>query len=83
MKTLSVLGTAAMFLVGGGIVAHGWHRLEATIEQAAHWLGQQGLVGSALALITPTLLNGLIGLLLGGLVYGVSLLVKRVLQRKA
>ncbi|NQX01480.1 DUF808 domain-containing protein, partial [bacterium] len=35
MKTLSILGTAAMFLVGGGIVTHGIPWLHHAIEQAA------------------------------------------------
>lgn len=83
MKTLSFLGTAAMFLVGGGIVAHGWHWLEGMIGRIAAGLGDVAWVGGALALVTPTLLNGLIGLLLGAVVYGVSLLTKRAVQRPA
>src|SRR5690606_32339075 len=31
MKTLSVVGTAAMFMVGGGILTHGYHAL-------GHWI---------------------------------------------
>ena len=33
MKALSVLGTAAMFLVGGGIFSHGWQSLHDLIEK--------------------------------------------------
>lgn len=61
MKTLSILGTAAMFLVGGGIVTHGVPWLHHAIEQAAT---QSGF----LAPVIPSLLNGLCGLLSGILV---------------
>jgi len=37
MRLLSVLGTAAMFLVGGEILAHGIHAIEHAIEQFARW----------------------------------------------
>lgn len=37
MRALSVLGTAAMFLVGGGIIAHGIHPLHAWIAQFPAW----------------------------------------------
>lgn len=37
MRLLSVLGTAAMFLVGGGIITHGIHPLHALTEQFSQW----------------------------------------------
>lgn len=37
MRLLSVLGTAAMFLVGGGIMTHSIHPLHAYAEQFAQW----------------------------------------------
>ncbi len=58
MKTLSVLGTAAMFLVGGGIVTHGIPPLHHAIEHLAHGAG-------FLAPVIPLLLNGLCGLVSG------------------
>lgn len=55
MKTLSILGTIAMFLVGGGIIAHGWpwlHHVEesllALIPDSTQWLASalaQGFAG--------------------------------------
>ncbi|WP_341504076.1 DUF808 domain-containing protein [Gallaecimonas sp. GXIMD4217] len=65
MKALAVLGTAAMFLVGGGILLHGLpfgHELVHHLEQWA-----QGLAfgGAALAWLMPVLANGLGGLLAG------------------
>jgi predicted DNA repair protein MutK len=62
MKLLSVLGTAAMFLVGGGILTHGIHALHHWIESTAHGLGGVG------AAVVPSLLNGLVGVLAGAVV---------------
>lgn len=68
MKALAVVGTAAMFLVGGGILVHGLpyaHEVLHHAEEAVH--GVPGL-GGMLAAITPTLLNMLAGIVAGGLV---------------
>lgn len=59
MKILSIAGTAAMFLVGGGIISHGIPPLHHAIEHAAHGLGPP------LAAILPALLNGVCGLVAG------------------
>jgi predicted DNA repair protein MutK len=68
MKGLSVAGTAAMFLVGGGILVHGTAPLGHAIESALQGLG--GLAGSLL----PALANGLFGVAAGALVLaGVTL----------
>ena len=72
MKTLSVVGTAAMFLVGGGILVHGLGPLRHVIEQ---WV--QGMPALAAAVL-PTLLDGLVGLLAGALVLGAVLAVQRL-----
>ena len=49
MKTLSVVGTAAMFMVGGGILLHGWPALGHAVEAYAGTLGvlAGGLVNAA------------------------------------
>jgi uncharacterized protein len=44
MKALSVAGTAAMFLVGGGILVHGWPWLHHAVEAASQGMGAQPLV---------------------------------------
>lgn len=62
MKALSVAGTAAMFLVGGGILTHGIPALHHAIERLAQGAGG---VGQA---VLPTLLDGLVGIVAGGLV---------------
>lgn len=77
MRMLSVLGTAAMFLVGGGIVAHGWHPLEAIIDGVTKRIASTGAIGEALAFVTPTTLNGLAGVLIGLIILAVIALASR------
>lgn len=69
MKVLSVVGTLAMFLVGGGIVVHGISALHHAVEGFA--AGQGGVV----ALLLPTLFNLLFGFVVGAVVLaGVNLI---------
>ncbi len=78
MKTLSILGTAAMFLVGGGIVTHGIPWLHHLIENAAHSLQASGGIGAVFAAITPSLLNGICGLIAGTLVLFIVMGIKKL-----
>lgn len=68
MKSLSVLGTAAMFLVGGGIITHGVSWLHHQIGHLAESLKAAGGAGAVAAPVVPTLLDGLCGILAGVLV---------------
>ncbi|SCK26311.1 DUF808 domain-containing protein [Vogesella sp. LIG4] len=61
MRLLSLAGTIAVFLVGGGILAHGIAPLHHAIEASAHALPALG----PLAGLLPAVLNGLFGLLSG------------------
>jgi hypothetical protein len=60
MKTLSVVGTAAMFLVGGGILLHGVPALGHAVEHFAESLGW-------MAGIVNNLAGGVAGLIAGAL----------------
>ncbi|MBA4288840.1 MAG: DUF808 domain-containing protein [Pseudomonas sp.] len=62
MKALSVVGTAAMFMVGGGILTHGVHAAQVWIEQLA-----QSLAASSglLAALLPSLLSAGVGVIAG------------------
>jgi len=62
MKALSVAGTAAMFLVGGGILVHGLPPLGHAIEGAVQPLG------AVAAWLLPPLADALLGVLAGALV---------------
>jgi len=68
MKFLSVVGTLAMFMVGGGILTHGWPWASAMLHQVEHAVGGVALAGPVLAAVTPSLINAVAGLIAGGLV---------------
>ncbi|MFY9973429.1 MAG: DUF808 domain-containing protein [Chromatiaceae bacterium] len=78
MKTLSVVGTAAMFLVGGGILVHGLPWLHELIHGVAHEAELIPGVGVILAGVTPALMNALVGVLAGALLLGAVTLGQRV-----
>jgi len=63
MKMLSVVGTVAMFMVGGGIISHGISVLHHGIEVITGYLSD--LAGSWLSYIIPSILNITIGILAG------------------
>ena len=74
----AIAGTAAMFLVGGGIIAHGIHDLATWIQDTATGLGALPTVGAVLGAITPTLINAVVGVIAGGLAVGAVHVVKRM-----
>ena len=71
MKTLSVVGTAAMFMVGGGILTHGIPAAHHLIEQLAASAAGLPALGAVLNVLTAPLLNGLAGIVAGALVLAV------------
>ncbi|MEM8593841.1 MAG: DUF808 domain-containing protein [Pseudomonadota bacterium] len=71
MKTLSVVGTAAMFLVGGGILMHG-------IPQAHHLVEHVGSLGGVVGLLGPTAVNGIGGVIAGALVFVMITSLKKI-----
>ncbi len=64
MKTLTIVGTAAMFLVGGGIVVHNVPMIHHWVEPIITNIPDISLVQA----LFPTLMNGLIGVLAGLLI---------------
>jgi predicted DNA repair protein MutK len=74
MKGLSILGTAAMFMVGGGILTHGIHAAQAWIDQLALSVATSS---GLLAALLPTLLNAITGIIAGA----VALLLVSVATR--
>ena len=77
MKALSVAGTAAMFLVGGGILVHGIGPLHHAIEGAGAAVAQGALGGLWQALATNAL-NAVAGIAAGAVVLAGVHLVQRL-----
>ena len=78
MKFLSIAGTAAMFLVGGGILTHGFTPLSHAVDVVTQWASD---VNGVLGAVTPLLANAVVGVIAGALVLlGVNL-VKRLKPR--
>lgn len=75
MKLLSIFGTIAMFMVGGGIVLHGLPPLE---HWVTHNLAGLGAAGRVLQLIAPAL----VGVLVGALAVAVYLPGKKLLAQR-
>ncbi len=74
MKGLSVVGTAAMFMVGGAILTHGIPLVHHAIGQLAQVGESLSVVGAVIGATVPTLLNAGFGVLVGAAVLaGVSL----------
>ena len=74
MKALSVAGTAAMFLVGGGILVHG---IEPLAQAIGHWSEGRGQG------LLRFVLNAAVGIVAGAIVLGVVTLGQRLWRGKA
>jgi predicted DNA repair protein MutK len=80
LRGLSVAGTAAMFLVGGGIIAHGvpaFHAITSSLggHEPGHDAAWWGILASKLA-------DGLVGILAGTLAVGFVAVGSRVMGRR-
>ncbi|MET3130279.1 putative DNA repair protein MutK [Oxalobacteraceae bacterium GrIS 1.11] len=85
MQTLSLVGTLAMFMVGGGILSHGWPAVHALIEDAARAAGTLAVFGPALQAALPSVLDALAGLAAGALALaaaGAAGAIRKLLKRK-
>jgi len=82
MKTLSVVGTAAMFMVGGSIIVHGIAALHHVVQHGGEYvsaLGSGWFISGAVVLLLETV----IGVLAGAAVLLVISGGKRVFGKKA
>lgn len=75
MRFLSILGTAAMFMVGGGIVTHSIAPIHHAIESAA-------LATEPVGWLTSSVLNGLAGVVIGASVLGAVTLGSRLFRKR-
>jgi predicted DNA repair protein MutK len=78
MKFLAVVGTVAMFMVGGGILVHGFHILDEGISSLAAHVGEISTVGPVLESLMPTVGSITIGMFAGAAVVAVVALWQRL-----
>ena len=71
MKFLSIAGTLAMFLVGGGILVHGISFLHHGVEDIAHLTG-------IFESLTAAILNGVIGFIIGAVVVAIFTVIGKM-----
>ncbi|MBT9300331.1 DUF808 domain-containing protein [Pseudomonas sp. TAE6080] len=71
MKSLSVIGTAAMFMVGGGILTHG-------VPAVHHWIESVSQSVGGISWLMPTLLNAVAGVIAGAVVLAVVSVVNKL-----
>lgn len=75
MKALSVAGTAAMFLVGGGILVHG-------VPALHHWVEDLAARSGPLQMVVEMLLNAAVGIVAGAIVLAVVTFAQRLRGKK-
>ncbi|MGB1092487.1 MAG: DUF808 family protein, partial [Oceanobacter sp.] len=80
MKLLSVLGTAAMFTVGGAILVHGVPVVHHLIEHSTDPLNHLPAIGTLLGGLSAALINALLGVAAGGLIVGCSTGVNHLIK---
>jgi len=76
MRTLSVVGTAAMFMVGGGILTHGVPFLHHAVEGILSATS----AGRVLGVVIGSACDAVLGVAVGGLVFGGATLVRKFRQ---
>lgn len=81
IRFLSIAGTAAMFLVGGGIISHGIPAIHHAIERLIHPLAAFDLAGPVMVSLAQLLAAGLIGVLAGSLCLLVVTLLRPMFTR--
>jgi predicted DNA repair protein MutK len=82
MKSLSVIGTVAMFMVGGGIIGHAFEPLHHLAQNAAHAVSGVPVLGGLLAAVTPTVIDAVAGVIVGAVVLLGVTIVQRLRGKK-
>ena len=75
MRTLSVVGTLAMFMVGGSIIGHG-------IPAIHHWSESMTELLPSVAFIASIVVDALVGLIVGAVCLGLITLTNKILPKK-
>lgn len=77
MKTLTIVGTIAMFLVGGGIINHAVPLLHHLTAESVDHIEHIPSIGNIIGPLTPTLINFVLGFVAGLLVLGLVQIIKK------
>jgi predicted DNA repair protein MutK len=82
MEALTVIGTAAMLWVGGGIIVHGLEHFHLSpiphwVEAASHWAGGVPVIGPVTGWLAMAAGSAVVGLIVGGIIVGVVHLIPR------
>ena len=80
MKILTVVGTAAMFLVGGSILLHGIPDAHHLVESAVHSVESIPMLGGVLGWMAPVVIDALAGIVAGGIVMGAVGIVSKLVK---
>lgn len=83
MKSLSVLGTAAMFLVGGGIIVHGMPLLAEWLHDIEDFAHALPVAKDLFSDIASLIFNGVTGIVVGGVLVAAQYLIKKIRPNKA
>ena len=82
MKVLAIVGTAAMFLVGGGIINHAVPFIHHFTEHSVDYVEDIPTIGHIFGALTPTLINFAVGILAGIVVLLVVTGIKKIWPSK-
>jgi hypothetical protein len=81
MKALSIVGTAAMFMVGGGILMHGLPGAHLVSHAVVEAVRDVAVIGGLLVTLAPIIVNALAGIVAGGLVLSAVNLSRRIVMK--
>lgn len=81
MKTLTIVGTIAMFLVGGGIISHTIPLFHHFLQDSVNYIEHIPSIGNIIGALTPTLLNMVIGFVAGLIVFIVVMAIQKLLLK--
>ncbi len=82
MRLLTIVGTAAMFLVGGSIIGHGIPIIHHFSQHLADQLQNIATFGGILSAISPILVDAIVGLIAGALAVGTFTAAMKLLGKQ-
>jgi len=82
MRILTVLGTVAMFVVGGSIISHGIPVLHHFSEHQAEGLRTLPFIGGFSAIVFPMIIDAIVGLTAGAICVALFEIGNKILPKK-